>query len=225
MSFGISSGSQSSTASTDQLVQQFFQQMTQNSSTSNGSQSTTGSSTTAGTNDGKTSQTLSPEQQATQPMLFKTIQQLMTDPDSFYKDQQDQARNNDNDNFAGVDDALRSQFLTGGGGEGSGKYGKAVLSSDLARRSKLSDTDTSFAIQKANAPITAAQMAQAFLGLNFGQENKGTTGATTTNGATTATTDTTNGTVGTTGSTNQSTTGTTATKGKQFGVTAGASLI
>ncbi len=191
MSFGVSAGHDSTSSTMDQLVSQLFGQKTNTTQTQTG--------TTTGGTSGSTSKVLSPYQQAVQPQLFQIIQALSKNPQQFLAPQQGRARNQVNEDYAGTPDALREQFLSGGGGEGSGKYGKAVLSSDLARRGKLADVDSSFAGQAAQLPLTAAQLAQQFLGLNFGETNNGTTEATSTGGAA--------GTVDTTGSSSSSTTG------------------
>lgn len=217
MSLGISGGTQSSSSTMDQLVQQMFQQATntsQNGSTQTNQNATTNGSTSGGSD---TSKTLSPEQAQTSPILFKIIQQLATNPGSLTAPAQNQARSQVDEDYAGTDDALRQQFLTGGGGGGSGKYGKAVLSSDLARRGKLADVDSSFATTNAAAPLTAAQLAQNFLGLNFGESTKtnaSSKGGTSTNGLTT---DTSNGTVATSGGSTQQTNATEDKSGHQFG--------
>lgn len=221
MSLGISGGSSSSSSTMNQLVQQLFDQATKTSQTGSTSTSQTGSTTGTTTGGTDTSRTLSPEQAQTGPMLFKLIQQLSTNPEALTGPAQNQARNQVDENYAGTDEALRQQFMTGGGGGGSGKYGRAVLSSDLARRGKLSDVDTSFAQTRAQAPLTAAQLAQNFLGLDFGQSSK--TNATSTGGTSTAgtTVDQSNGTVATSGGSTQTTTGTEDKSGHQFGGSVG----
>ena len=135
-----------------------------------------------GTSSGTTSKVLTPEQLAAQTQLSQVIHALSTNPAAFLAPAQNQARNQVNDNYAGLADSLRQQFMANPGGGGSGKYGTAALTGDLARRKSLSDVDTSFAEQKAAAPLTAAQLSTQLLGMNMGTT---TTGATANTGSAT----------------------------------------
>lgn len=194
MSLGIS-GPKTQTTESNDFLSQLFNQATKSSeaSTSTGTQAQTG--TQAGVTESTTGRNLTPYQEATQPQLFKVISQMMTDPRAFLAPQQNQAREQVNQDYGGLSDSLRQQFLSGSGGGGTGKYGKAVVQGELARRGGLAQVDNSFASQAAQLPVTAAQLAQNFLGLNFGETSKGSTTGTTSNvgtstGTTTSTGDT-----------------------------------
>ena len=175
MSFGINKGgSETSNSSTDELIKQIFGQSTTSSST--GSSTSAGTSTQAqsGTSEGQSSRVLTPEQQAVSPTIANVILSLSKNPEQFFAPSQAAARNEVNDNYAGVEGTLRDQFLTGGGGGRSGRYGRAVMDTELARRGALSDVDTAYRIEGAKAPLTAAQLAQQFLGINFGEKTSST---------------------------------------------------
>lgn len=205
MGVGISKGpSTTETSSTSDILSQLFSQLTNTSNTSNASTtgSTTESGTTSGGTSGTTSRNLAPQQYQMLPQLSSLIQQLATDPKSFVAPSQEAAREEVNGNYSGVGDALRQQFMTGGGGGGSGKYGKAALQSDLARRGALSQADVTANANAAMLPLTAAQMMQQFLGIDFGSSTNSNSTATSTGGTQSAqsSTGTDTGSVDTTGS-------------------------
>jgi hypothetical protein len=137
-----------------------------------------------GSQSGTTARVLTPEQQQAQTQLTQTIHALATNPQQFLAPAQNQGRNDVNDNYSGLADSLRQQFLGTPGGGGSGKYGSAALQGDLARRKQLSDVDSSFAQQGAMLPVTAAGLSQNLLGMNMGQTS---TGSTSTSGSSTQT--------------------------------------
>ncbi len=92
---------------------------------------------------------------------------------------QHQAREQVNDNYSGVNDKLRTQAY-GNGSEGqSGKFGTAQVQTDLARRNALSDVDNQASVTASQIPFTAAQLAEQFLGMNFGSKTD-TSGSSTT---------------------------------------------
>jgi hypothetical protein len=133
---------------------------------------------------GSTQRTLTPDQLAAQTQLTQIIHALSTNPQQFLAPAQNQARNQVNDNYSGLADSLRQQFMANPGGGSSGKYGQAALQGDLARRRSLSDVDTGFAEQQAAAPLTAAQLSEQLLGMNMGTT---TTNAGTSSGVNTGT--------------------------------------
>lgn len=129
----------------------------------------------SGSQSGTTTRVLTPEQLAAQTQLTQIIHALATNPDQFLAPAKNNARNDVNENYAGLADSLRQQFMGTTGGGGSGKFGTSVLSADLARRKSLSDVDTTFDLAKSSAPLTAAQLSQQLLGMNFGTTSTGTT--------------------------------------------------
>lgn len=157
----------------------------------------------SGTTDQTTAKTLTPDQLAAQAQITQTIHGLSTNPQQYLAPAQNQARNDVNDNYSGLADNLRQQFMANPGGGSSGKYGTAALQGDLARRKSLSDVDTGFAQTAAAAPLTAAGLSQQLLNMNMGTT---TTGATTSNGTSTQT-------------------GSGTASGSETGVKAGASLF
>jgi hypothetical protein len=156
MSFGINHSSQSQ--STNQVANSLYNQGT-----------TTG---------GEQNRILSPEQLQAQSQITQLIHALATNPDQFLAPAHSDARNQVNDNYAGVSDSLRQQFLGNPGGGGSGKYGTVATQADLARRGALSNVDTSFAQEKSQLPLTAAQLSQQLLNMNMGTKTTGTTDTT-----------------------------------------------
>lgn len=142
----------------------FLQQPT--NTTTSGSSNSSGNASQAGT--GTTTRNLTPYQDQLQSPLFKLISGLMTNPQATIAPFQNQARENVNQNYSGIGDTLRKKFLSTGGGE-SGKFGDALIGSDVSRRSDLSKVDNDYSQLGAQLPITAAGLAQQFLGQNFGQ--------------------------------------------------------
>jgi hypothetical protein len=138
------------------------------------------------TQTGEQSRILTPEQLQAQSQITQLIHALATNPDQFLAPAQNQARNQVNENYSGVADNLRQQFLGNTGGGGSGKYGTAALQSDLARRGDLSKVDTTFATEKSQLPFTAAGLAQQLLSMNMGTKTTAT-GTNTGNQTTTST--------------------------------------
>lgn len=143
------------------------------------SQDTSGTSQSnvaqTGTQTGSTARVLTPEQLQSQTQLTQIIHSLATNPQAFLAPAQNQARNQVNDNYSGLPDALRQQFMGNTGGGSSGKYGTAALQGDLARRKSLSDVDQTFATEQSQLPLTAANLSEQLLGMNMGTTSTGTT--------------------------------------------------
>ncbi|HLG99820.1 MAG TPA: hypothetical protein VKX49_26155 [Bryobacteraceae bacterium] len=95
----------------------------------------------------------------------------MANPQSTVQPFQQQAANQINQNYNGLADSLRQQFLSTGGGS-SGKYGMALAQANLQRAGQLAGNDTSFQQTAASLPLEASQIAQALLGMNFGQTSQ-----------------------------------------------------
>ena len=132
---------------------------------------TTGSSSSSGTQsnavNSSTQRTLLPQQTTLLSPLFSSITAAMTNPSSVTAPYQNQARNQVNDNYSGLADNLRKQFLSTGGGT-SGKYGLALAGANTRRLSDLSGVDNSFAERNASLPLETAGLAENLLGMNFG---------------------------------------------------------
>jgi hypothetical protein len=137
-----------------------------------------------GTSSGTTARTLTPEQLQAQTQITQLIHALATNPGQFLAPAQNDARNQVNDNYAGVSDSLRQQFLANPSGGSSGKYGTVATQADLARRGDLSKVDTTFATEKSQLPFTAAGLSQQLLNMNMGQTTTGTTSNTGTSSST-----------------------------------------
>ncbi len=129
------------------------------------------SGTTA--NQGAVSKTLSPEQAAIQPSIFATLQKYMMDPQDAVNPSRMAARNQVNNDYSGVADRVRQQFLTTGGGS-SGKAGQAQLQSSIGQAGDLANADNTAAQAAAALPLTAEQLAAQFLGINMGQTSSST---------------------------------------------------
>ncbi len=119
-------------------------------------------------NTGTTNRNLNPQQAATSPDIFAALHQYLTNPQAAVNPARMAARNQVNDNYSGLADRVRQKFLTTGGGQ-SGKSGKAQLAGELGRTSQLSDVDMQAQQEAAQLPLTATQLAEAFLGINLGQ--------------------------------------------------------
>lgn len=211
MSFGASTSNTSGNTDTTALLNQLFNQVSNQSQTGTTGESSTGSTTTSGQTAAQTAKTLSPEQQAAESNVSNVSNQLSTNPQSFIAPAQDLAREQVNQNYAGLGDSLRQQFLSGEGGS-SGKYGTAALAGDLARRAQLSSVDTQAAAEAPALSITGANLSQGLLNTDLGQTSTGTqTGGTQASG-TQAGTSTGSGTTSTTGGSSSSGT-TNATQG------------
>lgn len=135
---------------------------------------------------------------------------MSTNPQEFVAPAASAAREGINQNYTGVADSLRQNFMSGGGGGASGKFGGAALSTDLARRGALANSDANFAATAAALPVTAAGLSENFLNTNLGQTSAGTsaTTGTGTTGTTTTGTSTTSGQSSSTGSEKGSSSGT-----------------
>lgn len=198
MSFGASTNNTSGNTDTTALLNQLFNQIstqTQNGTTaSQESGQTSGQSsgqtsgqtllqqmgqtagqqtgTTAGQQTGATARTLTPDQIAAESNIARVSKSLSTNPQAFVAPAQNLAREQVNQNYAGLGESLRQQFLSGGGGS-SGKYGTAALAGDLQRRSQLSNVDNQAAATSAMLPVTGAQLSQNLLNTNLGETSTG----------------------------------------------------
>ncbi len=135
------------------------------------SSSTSNAFQTSGQN--VTNRNLNPQQAAVSPDIFAALHQYLTNPQAAVNPSRMAARNQVNDNYSGLADRVRQKFLTTGGGQ-SGKQGKAQLAGELGRTSQLSDVDMAAQEQAAQLPLTATQLAEAFLGINLGQTSNTT---------------------------------------------------
>lgn len=127
----------------------------------------TSSSSTSSSGSSSTQKTLTPYQTALQGPLYEYLINLITNPSQTVAPFLNQARNQVNDNYTGLADSLRQQFLSTGGGT-SGKYGLALGSANNQRIGQLSNADSTFANTAATLPLQASSLATNLLGLNFG---------------------------------------------------------
>lgn len=139
----------------------------------------TTSGTTSGT--GTTAAIKTPDQMQSGADIFAALHKYLSDPNAAVNPSRVIARNQVNQNYSGLADRTRQKFLTTGGGQ-SGKMGQAMLAGEVGRSGGLANVDMAAQEQAAQLPMTAAQLAEAFLGINMGQT---TTGNTTTAGLTT----------------------------------------
>lgn len=135
-------------------------------------------STTSGTATSDTSANKLPEQLQTAPDIFATLHRYLMDPQAAVNPARMAGRAQVNQNYSGLADRVRQRFLTTGGG-GSGKSGQAILAGETGRAGALADVDMAAQQQAAALPLTAAQLAEAFLGINMGSKTN-TSGAQTT---------------------------------------------
>lgn len=126
-----------------------------------------------GSGSSTTQQNLTPYQESLQTPLQSYLVSMLTNPAAIAAPLQDQARNQVNDNFTGVADNLRQQFLSTGGGD-SGKYGQAVASSNLQRLGDLDDADLGVLNGVLGLQSGAASEAGQQVGLNEGSSTSGT---------------------------------------------------
>lgn len=149
-----------------------FMNQPQNTTT-NFNQNTTGSQT--GT--AATSRTLTPYQQALQGPLFSYISQLMSNPKATIAPFRAAGRDQVSNNYNGLADTLRQQFMSNGGGK-SGKFGTALVQGNLNRLGDLSKTDTAFDQAESQLPLEGAGLASSLLGMPFGSTSTGTSSST-----------------------------------------------
>ena len=137
---------------------------------------------------GSTSKTLTPFQSSIQGPLFNYVQNLMTPGGAqaalqpYYQG----ARDSTSQNYGGLADTLRQQFMGTGGGN-SGKFGSALVQGNLQRLGALQGVDTGFQQEAAQLPLQASSIASGLLAQNFGQTS---TAASTGTSATTGTSST-----------------------------------
>jgi|SRR5579864_7755441 len=124
-----------------------------------------------------TNRVLTPYQTALQGPLFSYISQLMTNPTATLQPFKQQARDQVNQNYNGLSDSLRQQFLSTGGGS-SGKFGTALAQGDLQRTGDLSNVDNTFAAQASALPLQAESLGTNLLGMNFGTTSTSTNSGT-----------------------------------------------
>lgn len=140
----------------------------------------TGTSSSSGTSD--TNANKLSEQLQSAPDIFATLHQYLMNPQAAVNPARMAGRQQVNQNYSGLADRVNQKFLTTGGGK-SGKSGQAVLQGELGRAGDLSDVDMQAQQQAATLPLTAAQLAEAFLGINMGSNTTGSqTGTTTQSG-------------------------------------------
>jgi hypothetical protein len=129
------------------------------------------SSNTSGTS--TTTRNLTPYQSALQSPLSNLLGSIMGNPTQYLQPYETAAINQNNSTYSGLANTLAQQFLQTGGGS-SGKYGTALAQGDIARLSGNANIASNFQQQAASLPLTAAGLANSFLGQNFGQTTSGT---------------------------------------------------
>lgn len=151
-------------------------------SSSNMSQNTNTSQSGTST----TTRNLTPYQSALQSPLSNLLGNMMGNPMQYLQPYETAAINQNNSTYSGLSNMLAQQFLQTGGGS-SGKYGTALAQGDIARLSGNANIASNFQQQAASLPLTAAGLANSFLGQNFGQTstssssgNQATTGSSST---------------------------------------------
>jgi hypothetical protein len=127
-------------------------------------------STTSGTS--ATNRNLLPQQAASAPDIYSTLHSYMMNPQQAVQPARMAARDQVNKTYTGLADRVRQQFLTTGGGR-SGKAGQAELEGELGRSGALTDVDNTAAVQASQLPLTAAGLAEQFLGIDLGQTSSG----------------------------------------------------
>jgi hypothetical protein len=125
-----------------------------------------------------TTRNLTPYQSALQSPLSNLLGNMIANPMQYLQPYETAAINQNNSTYSGLANTLAQQFLQTGGGS-SGKYGTALAQGDIARLSGNANIASNFQQQAASLPLTAANLANSFLGQNFGQ--------TTTSGSTSST--------------------------------------
>ncbi len=127
-----------------------------------------------GTTSGTSSTTANklPEQLQSAPDIFAVLHKYLMDPQAAVNPARIAGRNQVNNDYSGLADRVNQKFLTTGGGN-SGKRGKAQLAAELGRSGSLADVDNSAAVQASQLPLTATQLAEAFLGIDMGRSTTG----------------------------------------------------
>lgn len=137
----------------------------------------TNSSASSGTS--SYNQNLNPAQTSVLTPTSSTITSVLSNPEKYVQPFTTAAVNQINDNYSGLADSLRKQFLQTGGGT-SGKYGLALAQGNINRLNQISGAQVQGEQQAASLPLQASSLAEGLLGLNFG-------GTTTSAGSTTGT--------------------------------------
>lgn len=120
---------------------------------------------------------LRPEQEDAVGSLSAIGQRLLADPAGSLEPIRSARRTAVNSDFAGVDDALASRFLSFGQGR-SGKFGRAARTAEVARRGALADVDSDMSRLALDERDRGLALLERLLGMNF--EEEGGSSATTT---------------------------------------------
>lgn len=133
---------------------------------------TESASKTASSSVNRSRRVLRPEQEGLVGPVSGYANRLLTDPAAGLEPIRAGMRNTVNSSFSGVDAGLRDKMLASGG-SASGKYGKAVLGADLARRGALAGVDTDVAQMILQQQNQGASLAERLLSVPFEQEVSG----------------------------------------------------
>lgn len=114
-----------------------------------------------------TTRNLLPFQQDIIPQLTGYTSDLLTNPGKLLAPIRQQGVNQINRNYARVPQQLADRLLSFGG-NASGKFGRALRESELARQASISSLDSALAQQMLAQQGQGASLAEQLLGMNFG---------------------------------------------------------
>jgi len=120
-----------------------------------------------------TKQILTDEQKAIMSQFSSLLGNRLSDPSAGTAPIRTAARNSINNNYSGAVDAIRTKMLSAGQGA-SGKFGRAMMGSELSRLGDLSDYENTFSKYLLDRSDSTLSLAQQFLGQQFETQTKGT---------------------------------------------------
>lgn len=144
--------------------------------TSSGTQSSSGSSSVR--------RFMTDDQQGVMGDTGGYIRNLLTNPSAAVAPARSASLNSVNNNFVGAGQKIRQKFLQGGG-NASGKAGRASREVEMGRLGALNDTNLSFDQKALDLQQLAAQLGLNFSNINMGQD--ASTSASTTSNSTSRT--------------------------------------
>ncbi len=126
-----------------------------------------------------TTKNLSNSQNLANSLLSTYLSSSLTDPSAGLTGLKTTARNSVNDNYSGATQNLADSLLSYGG-TSSGKFGTALRKMQSSRAGTLSNVNSQYDQFALNRQNTAASLAEALLGMNFGSTTNASSSGTST---------------------------------------------
>jgi hypothetical protein len=122
---------------------------------------------------GYTQRILLPEQQDAIAQFSPFVKQLMSDPSAGLEPMRRTAMGRVNNNFVGAPQLVRNKFSTGGGNR-SGRTGRAGIDLEMGRLGQLAGVNSQYDQMASDRQMQGASLIQQFLGQNFGTSTSAT---------------------------------------------------